>query len=127
MNKTSEATMISKETLLERIAKGTPFQLVNVLDPKDYTLGMIKGSRKIPLAELPNRLNELDKSVDVVTYCSGPGCSASQKAAELLTEKGYRVNVYPGGIKEWVQAKLPLEAQPAPATTPNPAQKPPAL
>lgn len=99
---------ISKEDLLQGIKQGG-LQVVNVLDPKWYTLGMIKGSKKIPLAELPRRLGEMDKSKEVVTYCANTQCTASSEAAKLLAAKGFNVRAYEGGIKEWKEASLPVE------------------
>ena len=87
----------------------TRVQVVNVLDPQYYNLGSIKGSVKIPLAELETRSSELDKSMDVVTYCAGGSCEASAKAAELLAAKGFKVSAYEGGMKEWTAAGFPVE------------------
>jgi rhodanese-related sulfurtransferase len=112
-----EASAVKVITMSELDAKmkaGEPLQLINVLDAAHYNLGMIKGSLKIPAAELETRSGELDKSKEVVTYCADVTCSASRKAAELLAAKGFKVSAYEGGIKEWVAAKLPVEA----ATTP---------
>ena len=113
MNKTLEAQVITKDALNDKIKKGESFQLLNVLDPKGYDLGVIKGSMKIPLAELEKRSSELDNSKEIVTYCADTSCNASRKAAELLAEKGFKVSAYVGGIKEWTAAKLPVEEAPA--------------
>ncbi|MHB2026640.1 MAG: rhodanese-like domain-containing protein [Elusimicrobiota bacterium] len=109
MNKTLDVKSISKDALNEKIKRGEAFQLINVLEPKDYSLGIIKGSMKIPLAELDKRSAELDKSEEVVTYCADTACRLSRKAAEMLVEKGFKASAYEGGIKEWTAAKLPVE------------------
>ena len=108
MTKSKVATII-KEELIQRIKNGPPVQIINVLDPKDYELGFIKGSLKIPLDQLERRSYELDKKIDVVTYCAGYDCPASGKAAEKLSAQGFRVFAYEGGIKEWKEAGLPTE------------------
>jgi rhodanese-related sulfurtransferase len=110
MNEALEAKVITKDALDDKIKKGEPFQLLNVLDPKNYDLGVIKGSIKIPLAELENRSSELDNSKEIVTYCADKSCSASRKAAQMLAEKGFQVRAYVGGIKEWTADNLPVEA-----------------
>ncbi len=107
---TSNAKLITKEELNKKIQGNEPIQIVNVLDPKDYSLGFIKGSKRIPLDQLDARLGELDKSKEVVTYCAGSACNASKHAAELLVGKGFHVSAYEGGIKEWKEAGLPTEA-----------------
>ena len=105
---TTQLKTISKEELLPKIHQGG-VQVVNVLDPKYYNLGIIQGSKKIPLKELDQRLHEMDKSKEIVTYCASVDCSASREAAKLLAAKGYNVRAYEGGIKEWKQANLPVE------------------
>ena len=114
MDKAIEVKVMTKDALNEKIAKGEKFQLLNVLDPQYYNLGIIKGSKKIPLAELDKRLAELDKAQDVVTYCANTSCSASRKPAEMLADKGFKASAYEGGIEEWTAAKLPVDAAPAP-------------
>jgi len=100
---------ILKEELAQKIRNAEPIQIVNVLDPEHYNLGSIKGSRKIPLDQLKNHLQELDKNIEVVTYCASYDCPASGKAAEKLSSWGFRVRAYEGGIKEWKEAGLPTE------------------
>jgi len=101
---------ISKEELSQKIQRKEPVQIVNVLAPEYYNLGIIKGSLKIPLEQLEKRANELDKSKEVVTYCANTQCTASRMAAEQLEAKGFNVRAYEGGAKEWKEAGLPLEA-----------------
>lgn len=100
---------ISKETLKEKIDKHEDFQLVNVLSPENYNLGFIKGSMRIPVNELDQREEELDKAKEVVVYCASHECSASRNAAEKLAADGFNVKAYEGGIKEWKQARYPTE------------------
>lgn len=113
MDKTQEVAVITKDALRAKIAKGEALQLLNVLAPQDYGLGMIKGSLKIPLAELAARADELDETKEIVTYCADAACPASRLAAELLAKEGFRVHAYVGGIKEWTAAQLPVEEDPA--------------
>jgi rhodanese-related sulfurtransferase len=100
---------IDKEHLISKMRRNESIEIVNVLSPDYYKLGFIKGSKKIPLDELDNRLQELDKNKEVITYCAGYECSASRKAAEKLANRGFRVWAYEGGIKEWKESGLPVE------------------
>lgn len=104
----ADVQTISKEELQSRLEDGN-LQVVNVLEPKHWNLGLIRGSQKIPLSQLDERLGELDKSKEVVTYCASPECSASSEAARKLAGKGFNVRAYEGGIKEWKAAGLPTE------------------
>ena len=83
--------------------------MVNVLGPQFYNLGVIPGSKKIPLNELDERTRELDPSKEVVTYCASSQCTASKLAAEKLLNQGFHVKAYEGGIKDWKEAGLPTE------------------
>ena len=100
---------ISKEELSAKIRKGESVQIVNVLDPEYYKLGIIKGSKKIPLDQIDQRLGELDKKREVVTYCANTKCTASRMAAEKLSAAGFDVKAYEGGAQEWVEAGLPTD------------------
>ena len=103
----SDVRTVTQDELFRKLRQ---VQVVNVLEPEWYALGLIPGSKTIPLAELDRRLGELDKSVEVVTYCASRQCTASSEAARKLAAKGYAASAYEGGIKEWVAAGLPVEA-----------------
>lgn len=107
--KTKTMDTCSKRELEEMVRYEEDVQLVNVLSRDYYPLGSIKGSLKIPLDELEDRLNELDMARPVVVYCASYECMASRKAAELLSGKGFHVKAYEGGIKEWKEAGYPLD------------------
>ncbi len=100
---------ISKDELKVKLDRMEDFQLVNVLEPKFYALGMIPGSLKIPAAEIAERQGELDKNREVVTYCASPDCSASRDAARKLSDLGFDAKAYEGGIREWKASGFPLE------------------
>ena len=100
---------ITKEELVQKMKNSQSVQVINVLDPKHYNLGSIKGSKKIPADQLNGRLGELDKSKEIVTFCASYECPASRKAAENLATQGFNVCAYEGGIKEWKEAGFPTE------------------
>lgn len=109
-SKAHDVKTITKEELSAKLADGSGVQVVNVLAPDYYKLGVIKGSKKIPLNELDKRIGELDKTKEVVTYCANYKCSASRQAAKKLAALGFNVRAYEGGAKEWKEAGLPLES-----------------
>ena len=60
------------------------------------------GATLIPLAELPNRLDELDKDADIIVHCKMGGRSA--KACHLLKGSGFdKVRNVRGGINAWAE------------------------
>lgn len=105
----SEVEAISKDELYEILRAHRPIQLVNVLERENYKLGSIKKSVRIPLSELENRLMELDKSREVITYCANYDCEKSRRAAAILQSHGFAVRVYEGGIEEWKHAGLAVD------------------
>ena len=47
----------------------------------------------------------------IATYCANPACQNSHVLAHRLQVLGYRnVAVFPGGKKEWTEARLQLES-----------------
>lgn len=100
---------ITKEQLERRLRADPNLQVVNVLEPQYHYLGSIRGSKLIPLSTLSNNLPQLDKNRDVILYSASYECNASHQAALKLTLRGYKVQVYEGGIQEWKKAGLPTE------------------
>lgn len=76
------------------------FQLLDVRQPKEYESGHLAGSLLIPLKELPDRLDELDREKPIIVYCAVGG--RSKVAAQLLSGHDF-TNVFnmSGGIKAW--------------------------
>jgi glyoxylase-like metal-dependent hydrolase (beta-lactamase superfamily II)/rhodanese-related sulfurtransferase len=78
--------------------------LLDVRQPEEYTgpLGHIKGTRLLPLGELPRRLEELKdyRRHPVVTTCQAGG--RSSQAAMILLEAGFlQVRSLTGGMVRW--------------------------
>ena len=76
----------------------------NVLNDDYFKGEMIPGSRRVPLADLKERLavSTLPKDAPVVVYCAGPHCPASREAAEAMTTLGYtNVTAFEGGLEDW--------------------------
>lgn len=79
---------------------GEDFILVDVREPHEYQIAKIHGSVLIPLGQLPNRLNELNRDAKIVCHCKSGMRSA--KAVDLLKQNGYlRVHNMAGGILSW--------------------------
>lgn len=74
--------------------------LVDVRNVPEYWSGIIPSAKCIPLPELPDRLNELDKSEAIVAYCDVGWRSA--KAYRILKQAGFeQVRHLDGGIVMW--------------------------
>ncbi len=99
---------VPRAELLERARDG----LVTVLDvrpPEEYASGHVPGAINIPLHELEQRLEELDKNQEIVAYCRGPHCVLAFDAVARLREKGMNARRMEDGYPEWKTAGLPIE------------------
>ena len=98
------ADEISVETLEEMRGRGEDFILVDVRDPDETAVSEIPGSVKIPLPELPRRLDLLPRDRWVVLYCQAGW--RSLRALNFLREHGYtRLKNLAGGMAAWQQKK----------------------
>nr|WP_207393647.1 rhodanese-like domain-containing protein [Duganella aceris] len=93
-------------TLLINRSKAT---IVDVRDAKEFAEGHLPDARNIPLADLDQRVGELEKfkSKAVVVVCK-TGARASAAAAKLAKAGFTDVVNLDGGIVAWQKAGLPL-------------------
>jgi rhodanese-related sulfurtransferase len=105
---------ISRETLKEKIEEREEnFTLIDVRGRADYSDAHLPQAIEIPLDDIELMVPRLVPNLweDIVVYCGGPQCEASGKAAQLLTDLGYKnVKRYRGGTSDWIAADLPVEA-----------------
>jgi molybdopterin/thiamine biosynthesis adenylyltransferase/rhodanese-related sulfurtransferase len=91
---------ISVSELKRKIDKGEAMLIVDVREPFEYEIAHLANSKLIPLGELPDRLDELDRSREIVAHCHTGVRSAL--AVDLLQEAGFK-NAFnlTGGIEAW--------------------------
>lgn len=91
--KTFEQT-ITNEEIIERLSKGGI--ILDVREQAEFAFGHIEGAKSIPMGELENRLNELDKEQEVYVICRTG--KRSDLAAQTLAKNGFTnvYNVLPG-------------------------------
>jgi rhodanese-related sulfurtransferase len=88
---------------------GEDAQLVDVRAEHEWEAGRIRGAVHLPLAELNERVDELDRDRPVVLYCRGG--NRSTMAAEALAAAGFDAAKLDEGIVGWSEAGLPLEPE----------------
>ncbi len=88
------------EQLQQRLEKGDRFMLLDVREPNEYAYAHIQGSLHIPLRQIPGRIHELDKELDIVVLCHHG--MRSQQACLFLEQYGFnRLYNLKGGIDAW--------------------------
>jgi hydroxyacylglutathione hydrolase len=95
-------------TELKALDVGSDVQIIDVRSPDEWSHGHLPGARHIPLASLPDRINEIDESRPVVVHCRGGSRSAI--ATSLLLARGIsNAANLTGGYDAWVAHGLPTE------------------
>ena len=81
--------------------------LLDVRNQSEYDAGHIRNARLIPVWEFAARLNELNKTDEILVYCMAGGRSAN--ASQTLADSGF-LHVYNmlGGITDWTGKGYPV-------------------
>jgi rhodanese-related sulfurtransferase len=82
--------------------------LIDVRQPGEWDAGHAPMATLIPLAELPDHLDELPKDRVIVCACRSGG--RSLRAATFLDENGFDVVNLTGGMIAWFAEDLPFES-----------------
>lgn len=87
-------------------------QFIDARREEDFEAGHIEGALWIApesfMGKVPEALNFLDRSQQLVVYCSGGNCDASHNVVVLLNQAGYkRCYVMTDGFKPWKDAGHP--------------------
>src|SRR6266480_1607614 len=91
---------ISVHELKRKTDAREAFELIDVREPFEYEIARIDGAKLIPLAEIGERTDELQREQPIVVHCHSGTRSA--QAVRLLQQRGFS-NVYnlEGGIDAW--------------------------
>ena len=83
--------------------------VLDVRDEAEFAAGHIQGAKNIPVAELANRLKEIEKYKDkpVLVHCQ-KGMRAKTACSILKAQQFTALHNLTGGLDAWVEAKLPL-------------------
>ena len=99
---------MSVAQLKDRLENGEELFLLDVREKFEYEIANLKGCL-ILLGELPARLGELDKDLEIVVYCHHG--NRSRYATEFLQHQGFpSVRNLAGGIDAWateIDPKMP--------------------
>lgn len=101
---------------LQQLRSQRDVQVIDVRNPDEWSKGHLPGAIHIPLAALPDRIDELDKSHPIVVHCQGGGRAAI--ATSLLQSRGMTdVATMTGGYERWVAESLETSTEKSSAVT----------
>jgi rhodanese-related sulfurtransferase/predicted transcriptional regulator len=83
--------------------------LLDVRPKQEFASGHLRGAINIPIDELRDRLSELPRDRQIITYCRGVYCLFADEAAELLRARGFAVARLEGGWPEWQSEGRPVQ------------------
>ena len=92
---------ITVTELKERLDNGDDIQIIDVREANEVAVGAIPNSIHIPLAQVINRMSEIDPARETVVHCKMGGRSA--RAIQALKQSGFTGNLLnlKGGIIAW--------------------------
>lgn len=97
--------MMKEFTVLElknKMDNQEDFTLLDVRESHEYYMSDIEGTTRIPLDDLSERLNELEKDGQIIVMCRSGNRSA--KVVEFLLENGFsKAANLKGGINDWAR------------------------
>lgn len=97
-----EVTGITVKELLELKEKNIDFVILDVREQSEYNADNM-GGRLIPVNQLAERLDELDKDSLIIVHCKTGG--RSHTACEILLNAGFKnAKNLLGGITAWREA-----------------------
>ena len=104
-------TGIDREELKQKLDHPKKIVLVDALAEDEFRKLHLPGAINIPADQVRRIAAELipNKDVEVIVYCAGLQCHASDTAANEFNAMGYsNVRRYVGGKQDWLKAHLPV-------------------
>ncbi|MEN2767994.1 rhodanese-like domain-containing protein [Ornithinibacillus xuwenensis] len=90
---------IPAKELEQKLLAGEKLNIVDVREDEEVAMGKIPGAKHIPLGQVPNRVEELDKEEHYYMVCRSGGRSGN--ACQFLIQNGFHVTNMVGGMLEW--------------------------
>jgi rhodanese-related sulfurtransferase len=91
-----------KEVTPKEILNKTNIQLIDIREPYEHKDGHIKNSINIPMSDFLEKLNQLDKSKQIIIYCS---TGRRSKPVVYMAYKLHNIILYnlKGGYKNFLK------------------------
>ncbi|WP_404442960.1 rhodanese-like domain-containing protein [Microbacterium marinum] len=89
-----------------QLAAASPVNVIDVREPDEFASGHVPGARNIPLATVPDHVDELRELEDLHLICQAGGRSA--RAAAFLEHHGIEATNVDGGTGTWIAEGRPV-------------------
>ena len=92
--------------LKQELEQGVPLTVLDVREPYELEISKLDMSLDIPMGQIPQRLDELDRQANIAVLCRSGQRSANVQA--FLLENGFdKVRNITGGILAWAEHNDP--------------------
>ena len=99
---------ITVKELKERMDRGDAPRLIDVREPHEHAICSIPGAELIPAAQFAQRLDEFDRSTEIVVHCKSGGRSG--RAVEMMKARGFtNARNLTGGVLAWIDQVDPTQ------------------
>src|SRR5204862_127357 len=93
---------ITPQQLAERLAQNEAIVLIDVREPYEWDIGHIESARHIPMQQIPKRLDEIPRDVEVVMICRSG--ARSGHVQHHLQQQGFtNVKNLTAGMQRWAR------------------------
>lgn len=90
---------ITTEQLEQKLTSGEILNIIDVREDTEVATGMIPQAKHMPMGDIPNRLDELNKDEEYHIICHAGG--RSMQVCVYLISKGYDVTNVKDGMTAW--------------------------
>lgn len=102
-----EMKEITPSELQEKLEKGEELELIDVREEEEVQEGMIKEAKHVPMGDIPNYVDQLDKEKEYIFICRSG--RRSENVCMYLQDQGFKVVNMVGGMLEWKGKSVPKE------------------
>ena len=94
-----ELKQITPEEVKNLLEEGETLNLIDVREDEEVAQGMIPEAVHIPMGEIPDHLDKLDKNQEYIIICRSG--RRSENVSYFLQDHGYKVRNMTGGMLEY--------------------------
>jgi rhodanese-related sulfurtransferase len=94
---------MDKHTLKKKLEENSELQIVDIREPFEHEEGFIS-ELNIPLAQMMERIKELDLKQEIIIYCNS---GKKSEALKFMISKTYSINTIDhleGGYQSWIES-----------------------